>query len=119
QLDASVYDAINKVRQRPDVNMPIISNGKSQEELREIVRQERLVELAFEGLRFFDIRRWRIAENIMVGKVYGLTYEDDNGDLVTVEVPGFIRFWDNRNYLWPIPQKEIELNSNLIQNTGW
>ncbi len=119
QIDATVYNAINMIRQRPDVNMPIITGGKSQNELRIIVRHERLVELAFEGLRFFDIRRWRIAENVMTGKVYGLTYKDSNGNLQTVEVPGYTRFWDNRNYLWPIPQKEIELNSNLTQNTGW
>lgn len=119
QIDESVYDAINLVRQRPDVLMPGITTGKSQEELREIVRRERLVELAFEGLRLFDIRRWRIAEHLMVGKVYGLTYLDSNDQLQVVEVPGFQRFWNNRNYLWPVPQKEVELNRNLGQNPGW
>ena len=119
QIDASVYDAINKVRQRSDVNMPAIATGKSQAELRDIVRKERMVEFAFEGLRFFDIRRWKIAEQVMPGKVYGLTYKDAAGNLQTVEVPGWTQIWDNKNYLWPIPQKEIELNSNLTQNPGW
>ena len=119
QLDNSVYDAINKVRQRSDVNMPAITPGKTQAQLRSIVRQERMVELAFEGQRFFDIRRWRIAELVMPGKVYGLTYKDASGNLQTVEVPGFTKIWDNKNYLWPIPQKEIELNPNLTQNPGW
>jgi len=119
QIDASVYDAINKVRQRTDVNMPAITTGKTQSELRAIVRQERMVELAFEGQRFFDIRRWKIADSVMPGKVYGITYKDTSGNLQTIEVPGWDQIWDNKNYLWPIPQKEIELNPNLTQNPGW
>ena len=119
QLDASVYDAINKVRQRADVNMPPVTPGKTQDELRAIVRNERSVEFAFESHRFFDIRRWRIAELVMPGKVYGLTYVDPNGVLQTVEVPGWTQIWSDKNYLWPIPQKEIELNANLTQNPGW
>jgi hypothetical protein len=119
QIDASVYDAINAVRQRADVNMPAITTGKSQAELRAIVRHERMVEFPFEALRFFDIRRWKIAQDVMPGKVYGISYVDDNGDLQTIEVPGWTQVWNDRNYLWPIPQKEIELNPNLTQNTGW
>lgn len=119
QLDASVYDAINLVRQRNDVNMPAITSGKTQDELRSIVRHERLVELAFEGLRFFDVRRWRIAEDVMPGKVYGLTYEDEEGDLQTVEVVGWTNTFQERNYLWPIPQGERDLNPALTQNQGW
>ena len=119
ELDASVYDAINEIRQRPDVNMPVITTGKSQDELREIVRHERLVELAFEGLRFFDIRRWRIAEDVMPGKVYGMTYEETIGNLKTVEVLAWENFFSERNYLWPVPQAERELNPGLGQNPNW
>lgn len=117
-IDQSVYDAINLIRQRSDVMMPVITTGKSQDELRTIVRHERLVELAFEGQRFFDIRRWRIAENLMPGKVYGMTYVDA-GELKTVEVTGWQNYWQNRNYLWPIPQMERDLNSDLGQNPDW
>lgn len=119
QRDATVYDAINKVRQRGDVNMPAIKAGKTQIELREIVRHERLVELAFEGQRFFDIRRWRIAENVMPGKVYGMTYTDVKGNLQTVEVTAWTNSWTNRNYLWPVPQTELNLNNGLGQNPDW
>jgi starch-binding outer membrane protein, SusD/RagB family len=119
QIDATVYAAINKVRQRADVNLPAIPTGKTQAELRQIVRHERMVELAFEGQRFFDIRRWRIADIVMPGKVYGLTYKDASNNLVTIEVPGWTKVWDNKNYLWPIPQKEIDLNPHLTQNPGW
>jgi hypothetical protein len=119
QIDASVYDAINEVRQRPDVNMPVITTGKSQDELRQIVRHERLVELAFEGLRFFDIRRWKIAADVMPGKVYGMTYIDTTGSLQTVEVTAWENFFSARNYLWPVPQVERELNPGLGQNPDW
>lgn len=119
ELDASVYDAINEVRQRPDVNMPAITTGKSQDELRQIVRHERLVELAFEGLRFFDVRRWRIGEDVMPGKVYGMTYADGSGNLQTVEVTAWENFFSQRNYLWPVPQVERELNPGLEQNPDW
>ncbi len=119
QIDASVYDAINEVRQRPDVNMPLISQLQTQAELRETVRHERMVELAFEGQRFFDIRRWSIAMEVINVPIAGLTYVNNNGVLETVVQPAFVRSFQQRDYLWPIPQKELDLNKNLIQNKGW
>jgi len=117
-IDQSVYDAINEVRQRPDVNMPLITTGKSKEQLRTIVRRERRVELAFEGLRLMDIRRWKIAENVMPGVPEGLTYTDPNsGEEVTLSW-GERTFNPNKHYLWPIPQTEIDI-SHLEQNPGW
>lgn len=116
EIDNSVYDAINKVRQRPDVNMPAITTGKTEEELRGIVRHERLVELAFEGQRYFDIRRWKIAGDVMPGKVYGMTYTDTDGNLKTVEVPAWTNTWAARNYVWPTPQAEVDQNNNLGQD---
>jgi starch-binding outer membrane protein, SusD/RagB family len=118
QIDQTVYDAINKVRQRPDVNMPAITSGKTQDELRQIIRHERLVELAFEGQRFFDIRRWKIAEDVMPGGVYGMTYMA-SGTPTTVQVPAWTNEWSERNYLWPIPQIEYDLNNGLGQNPLW
>jgi hypothetical protein len=120
QLDQTVYDAINAVRnKRDDVKLPNITAGLSQSALRTIVRHERQVELAFEGQRLFDIRRWKIAENVMVGPVYGITYVS-NGQLVTVQSVAFNRVFDkSRHYLWPIPQKERNLNPKLVQNPNW
>ena len=120
EIDQSVLDAINLVRQRPDVNMPPITGITSQEELRKIVRHERLVELAFEGLRFFDIRRWRIAEDVMPGEIYGMTYTNENGELETAISQDALKIFDkDRDYLWPIPPRERELNHNLTQNPNW
>lgn len=118
QLDQSVLDAINAVRKRTDVNMPVIAGSFSQQQLRNIVRQERTVELAFEGLRYFDIRRWKIAEFVMPGAVYGMTY-NENGTLKTVEIAQEKTFQPNRDYVWPVPQKELDLNPGLGQNPNW
>ncbi len=119
QIDQSVYDAINLVRTRSDVGLPPLNSGLSQSELREAVRKERNIELAFEGLRLFDIRRWKIAEKVMVSKVYGISYPTGS-TFTTVELPIAIRAFDaSKHYLWPIPQKEKLLNPNLGQNPGW
>ncbi len=120
QIDQTVYDAINKVRNgRQDVKLPSIATGLSQSALREIVRQERMVELAFEGTRLFDIRRWKTAEKVMPGSVFGMTWLN-GGAVSTIQVQAFERvFKPGRDYLWPIPQKELDLNSGLTQNPGW
>lgn len=121
QLDAEVYTAINTVRNsRADVKLPAIPTGLSQDQLRQIVRHERTVELAFEGLHLFDIRRWKTAETVMTGPVLGITYVSAANQLSTVQVVSFNRVFNKtRDYLWPIPQKETDQNSNLKQNPNW
>lgn len=71
--DPNLYDYLDDIRDR--AGMPPVDRTKyaSQTKLRELVRRERRVELAFEGHRLFDIRRWRIAEQVMNGPVYGAT----------------------------------------------
>jgi hypothetical protein len=84
---------------------------------RDLVRLERRVELAGEGLRLFDIRRWKIAEQVMPGPTFGIDYVD-NG--VVKKFPGEQRrFVASRDYLWPIPLKELDLNPALTQNPGY
>jgi len=118
QLDESVYLAINKVRTRSDVNMPPIPAGKTQAELRVAVRHERTVELAFEGLHLFDIRRWKTAELVMPGPIKGITYVKD-GKLITVTNNSAVRTFAQKDYLWPIPRQEVIINPKLTQNPGW
>lgn len=134
QLDQSVYDAINKIRDR--AGMPEITSGKSQEELRSVLRMERKVEFAGEGLRYYDIIRWGIAEQVLNGPCYGRIPRgllssapviDGNGtpDYSTVSNSGDMRVIQNRtfnktkNYLWPIPAIELQTNKNLTQNPGF
>lgn len=119
QVDQSVLDAINALRKRGDVNMPLVTTMDAAE-LRSIIRNERVVELAYEGLRMFDIRRWKIAENVMPGKIQGLTYTDAAGNVKIVEVQAWTNTFDkSKHYLYPVPQKERDLNSNLSQNPNW
>lgn len=119
QIDATVLDAINKVRTRSDVGLPALTAGLSQAEMRAAVRLERTLELAWEGWRLFDIRRWKTAETVMSGKVYGMTYYK-SGSPVTVEVPSVVRSFNAaKHYLWPVPQNEKNLNPGLGQNPGW
>ena len=99
--DATVYSAINDVRER--VHMPDIETGLDQDQMREVIRHERRVELALEGLRYYDIKRWKIAHEIMP-KV-----NDVGGNTIVFENP--------KNYTWPIQETELDLNPKLIQNT--
>lgn len=118
EIDQSVYDAINKVRQRPTVEMPPVTGGKTQAEMREIVRRERTVELAWEGLRIFDLNRWRIGKD-KTGLVEGINYKNENGEWVIFSKGLTRRHREDRDYLWPIPQEEVEVNPNIGQNPNY
>jgi starch-binding outer membrane protein, SusD/RagB family len=136
QIDNSVYAAINAVRQRPTVAMPAITTGKTQAQLRSIIRKERKYEFAMEGQRLADIRRWKIAEQVMNGPVYGRIPKgllsnapviDDNGtpNYSNVTNRGEMRlietktFDPNKHYLFPIPAIELLTNKKLVQNPGY
>lgn len=81
------------------------------------MRHERRVELAFEGLRYYDMIRWRIVDQVRKGNAYGarLKAVNENMDNKLMEK----RFWDDKMYLFPIPQAARGLNPNLTQNSGW
>ena len=122
--DQSIYDAVNAIRLR--VQMPKLESGLDKDKMRERIRDERRVELAFEGTRFFDIRRWHIAHevlNLHNGWILGMKL--NNPDNYIVDNEGYVRagiriFNSDKHYLWPIPQRETELNSNLLPNNpGW
>lgn len=116
ELDDSVYDAINEVRQRPTVEMPEITGGKSQDELREILRRERGVELAFEGLRLFDMNRWGIGER-KTGLAQGAYFYNEESGEWYLHDRGFTRsFNPDRDTLWPIPTDEMNSNDEIEQN---
>ncbi|QEC51610.1 RagB/SusD family nutrient uptake outer membrane protein [Anseongella ginsenosidimutans] len=102
-----VYEAVNAVRAR--AGMPPFPAGLSQAEMRNEIRHERRIEFAGEGYYYNDIRRWKTAEVVMNGPVY--TWENKE-----IEV----RIFDPaRDYWWPIPQTELDLNQNLTQNPGY
>ena len=86
--------------------------------LQNTIRRERRVELALEGLRIYDLRRWKTAETALNGYPHGAKYGDTSVD------NGYIRldkrtFNKDRDYLWAVPQSEKDLNPALSQNTGY
>ncbi|MDW7691335.1 RagB/SusD family nutrient uptake outer membrane protein [Flammeovirgaceae bacterium SG7u.111] len=92
----------------------------SQDGLREIIHQERLIELAFEGQRFWDLRRWKKAaeelnKDITGFNIYGKTTETYNNERVIYTQ----KFITPRDYLWPIGNYDIRRNPNLVENPGW
>ncbi|MDR0542668.1 MAG: RagB/SusD family nutrient uptake outer membrane protein [Dysgonamonadaceae bacterium] len=116
--DSEVYDAVNAVRAR--VGMPALPSGLSMEQMREKIRHERRVELAFEDHRFFDVRRWRIAEETQNGHLHGydVTKGENSGFYAKVTVGNPIKF-EKKHYLYPLSTQEILLNPSLQQNPGW
>jgi len=107
--DESVYDAINQLRKRPDIAMPEVPKGLTKDQMREVIRRERRIELTFEGLYYSDILRWKAAEKENVGMMH-------NSEGIEVVKRSFN---PNRDYLWPIPYNQIVLNNNLKQNPNW
>ncbi len=154
-IDDSVLEAINRVRSRAysttfdnTTAYPAVT-ATDRLELRKILRTERRMEFANEGLRYSDIIRWKIASKVMSKKNYGMLYPAqsivekliDNGlpwfwpmtpeideegipDFTAMEKKGYIQAlsakkWHDRQYLWPIPSKEIVINNKLTQNIGY
>lgn len=109
------YDAINKIRAR--AGMPNIPVGLSKEEFRNRVIQERKIELAFEDHRFWDVRRWKIAENVDKGIVRQVKIS--TGGEFSYPIFQNRVFDASKHYLFPIPQSELDKNINMTQNPGW
>ena len=105
--DDSVYSALNEIRSR--AGMPNIEPNLSKVQLRELIRLERRVEFANEALYYQDIKRWRIAENVMNDVV-----KDFKGNVIQERT-----FNPDRDYLWPIHDITIQQNPNLLQNPGY
>jgi starch-binding outer membrane protein, SusD/RagB family len=113
--------AVNLVRQRPSVDMPALLPGMSQSQMRDAIRYERRVELAFEEHRFYDVRRWKIADVTENKPAGGITVgKSGNTFTYTPKVALDGRKFDPRNYWLPIPRAEIQAsNSRITQNTGY
>ena len=125
QIDNTVFDAINQVRTR--AGLPVVEQTayNTQATLRTLLRRERRSELAMEGLRWFDVQRWKIADQVMSGPAYGSwlgTVDPATGhptltsERITVEQRGFDA---SKNYLWPIPQSQLDIDKNLAQNPNY
>jgi rubrerythrin len=102
-----VYDAINKVRER--AGMPDIPKDLSKKEMREAIHHERRIEFAGEGYYYNDIRRWKTAEKVMNAPI-------KNWEGKVIETRSFDA---SRDYWWPIPVHQRDLNPNLEQNPNY
>ncbi len=142
QIDADCINAINLVRGRSDVKMPLVTVGLSQTEMRKLVRYERKIELWNENLRWDDLLRWKRAEVVMTRPIMGRPLIGEFNQYPSVQFDEFdepiynyttytpqpssdyrililTNFNKSRDYLWPIPETELNLNPNLKQNPGW
>ena len=111
---------LNMVRTRTSVEMPAISD--SGDELLKSIQQERRIELVFESHRYFDIRRWKIAPEVInsVDRLKMDIQKNEDTGKKYYSVSFFQpRHFHERNYLLPIPQSEIEKNAALKQNPGY
>jgi starch-binding outer membrane protein, SusD/RagB family len=118
--DASVYDAINKVRARAEI--PPLDLGLSQAEMRIHIANERRIELFFEQKRWYDIIRLKTAEVVLNGTAKAMKIDLVNGKLsysIVNASGGAMVFTAPKNYLWPIPQTAIDRNPKLTQNPNY
>ncbi|MDR0698462.1 MAG: RagB/SusD family nutrient uptake outer membrane protein [Tannerella sp.] len=98
------------------LNVPV----GDQNTMRDAIRHERRIELAFEEHRHLDVRRWKIAESILNRPVSGIRIVKNNDDTYVYSFKVIEeRVFTSRMYLYPFPQSEISRNKNLVQNTGW
>lgn len=128
QPDAEVYQWIDKVRAHAGLK-GVVESWKhasfksdapgNKEQMREIIRRERLIELAFEGHRFWDVRRWKIAEQYwkLPQTKWGNSVDPKAYYVPTVYGP--TRSVSFRDYLYPIKNTDVRINSNLEQTYGW
>jgi hypothetical protein len=119
--DASVYAAINAVRQRVGVNMPALPAGLTQAQMRQRIQNERRIELAFEEHRFYDVRRWKIAPEKENVPAYGIEIAK-SGTAFTYKKKEALsgKSFVEKQYWLPIPRAEIQASNNkLQQNQGY
>ena len=135
QLDNTVYEAINRIRRR--AQMPDLPAGLTQVELRKALRYERKIELANDGLRWYDLRRWGIADKVMNGFIYlnrdakpwtkaVLTGFDESytpiynhAEAIKSFTTQEVIYRTNKDELWPVPKSEMDANNKLTQNPGY
>lgn len=114
----------NLIRYRAGLPGITLEDAADYTNMRNLIRRERQIELAWEGHRYFDVRRWKLLEEEENGPVRGLNVNrKKNDDFYRVvdlkEVAYANKTYSPRKYFWPIPQSEITKNTNLDQNPWW
>jgi hypothetical protein len=124
-----VYTYINKIRTRaglPSVQLAWSTYSTNptkyttKDGMREIIHQERLIEMAFEGSRYWDIKRWKKAAEIFNQSITGWSVnQPSNAEYYRVRTIFAQNFVAPRDYLWPLRTYDLTVNPNLVQNPGW
>jgi len=126
--DPDILKYLNLIRERagipqygPGIGQIAISDDQAT--IRQTIRNERRVELAFENCRYFDVRRWCTAEistslDYQGKAIYGMNI-DKNGAGFFVRTKIEDRSFEKKNYFFPLPLKDLVINQNLVQNPGW
>lgn len=118
EFPLSAREAASRTRARKSVNMPPFPTGMSNDEFWTKYKNERMVELAFEGHRFWDVRRWKEADKYFRSITeMKITRQTDGTFAYTRKEVA--RQWDDKMYFFPIPQADKLKNPNLGQNPGW
>jgi starch-binding outer membrane protein, SusD/RagB family len=123
-----VYKYVNDIRAR--AGLKTIAESWSQhsnnpakhttkEGMREIIHQERLIELAFEAHRFWDLKRWKKAQEMLNNQIIGWDTEQEEASAYYRPKVLYNQTFALRDYFWPIKERDITVNKNLIQNPGW
>jgi hypothetical protein len=119
------YDQLKLIRKRAGIVAGTDGNyglatGLTKETMRPVIQAERRVELAIEEHRYWDVRRWKIAENVSNKTLHGMKITKTGSvysyEIVNIRTPVFTA---PKWYLWPIPQGEVNKSTELQQNPGW
>ena len=126
--DEEVYEYIDLVRARTGLDGVVESWANysnipekplTKEGMRDIIRRERLNELAFEGQRYWDLRRWKLLKEYMNRPIQGWdVFARETEDFYKVQTI-YNPVFEDKDYLWPIRQGNLLKNRNLVQNPGW
>ncbi len=117
---AEVFYALQQIRNRVGMTAKLENRADLQDKtaLRNFIRKERTIELAFENHRFWDVRRWNVAIKALTRPIYGMNIsKNGNNVLYTRKIVGN-RVFDEKMYLYPIPETEV-WKANIENNQGW
>lgn len=123
--DAEVYAALKTLRARAGVRPSDIQPGLSKEQMRELIRNERRIEMAFEEQRFFDVRRWKLfddaayAQKLLDIRAMNITKNENNEFVYDASAVVQQRQFSKKMYLYPIAESELLKSRALTQNPDW
>lgn len=118
-----ILNAFNQIRYR--AGLPGLTSLPSREEMRDLIKHERRIEFSCEGHRYHDLRRWGDAYTAYNKPVLGMNIKARKNEreafhtITTLNDDKARRYFDYKNYFYPIPKAALNKNSKLVQNPGW